>query len=104
MLKKGQPGETYNIGGQCELSNLDVVHAVCEILDEYQPKKAPHKQLIQFVEDRPGHDFRYAMDIGKISRELGWSPTETFSSGIDKTVRWYIDNPDWWQSILDGNY
>jgi dTDP-glucose 4,6-dehydratase len=104
VLKNGLPGATYNIGGQCERSNIDVVHSICDILDEYQPEKAPHKNLIEFVKDRPGHDFRYAMDISKISRELNWSPAESFSTGIAKTVRWYIDNPDWWQAILDGSY
>lgn len=104
VLSKGVPGETYNIGGQCELSNLEVVKSICAILDNYQPDKRPHEDLIEFVTDRPGHDFRYAMDISKINTELGWAPRETFSSGIAKTVQWYIDNPGWWQAILDGSY
>jgi dTDP-glucose 4,6-dehydratase len=104
VLEKGVPGETYNIGGQCELTNLDVVKTICEILDNHQPDKAAHEALIEFVNDRPGHDFRYAMDISKINRELGWSPAETFSTGIAKTVKWYIDNPAWWQAIMDGSY
>ena len=104
VLAKGTPGETYNIGGQCELSNLEVVNTLCGILDGIHPDKAPHKDLIEFVQDRPGHDFRYAMDISKIQTELGWSPAETFTSGIQKTVQWYIDNPVWWQAILDGSY
>jgi dTDP-glucose 4,6-dehydratase len=104
VLAKGVPGETYNIGGQCELSNIEVVKTICAILDDIQPDKAPHENLIEFVQDRPGHDFRYAMDISKINTELGWSPAETFSSGIQKTVQWYIDNPAWWQAILDGSY
>jgi dTDP-glucose 4,6-dehydratase len=104
VLAKGTPGETYNIGGQCELSNLEVVNTLCGILDGIYPDKAPHKDLIEFVQDRPGHDFRYAMDISKIQTELGWSPAETFTSGIQKTVQWYIDNPVWWQAILDGSY
>ena len=104
VLEKGSPGETYNIGGQCELSNLDVVKTVCKILDTQIPGKAPHEELIRFVTDRPGHDFRYAMNTGKISSELGWQPAETFASGIAKTVRWYLDNRTWWQSILDDSY
>jgi dTDP-glucose 4,6-dehydratase len=104
VLEKGVPGETYNIGGQCELTNLEVVKTICAILDNHQPNKAPHEKLIEFVDDRPGHDYRYAMDISKINQELGWSPAETFSSGIAKTVQWYIENPVWWQAILDGSY
>ena len=104
VLGKGTPGETYNIGGQCELTNLEVVKTICGIMDNHQPDKAAHETLIEFVNDRPGHDFRYAMDITKINRELGWSPAETFSSGIAKTVKWYIENPAWWQAIMDGSY
>jgi dTDP-glucose 4,6-dehydratase len=104
VLANGLPGETYNVGGECELSNLEVVTTICTILDKIQPDKGPHERLIEFVQDRPGHDFRYAMDISKINRELGWSPAETFSSGISKTVHWYLDNPQWWQAILDGSY
>jgi len=104
VLQKGIPGETYNIGGQCELSNLEVVRAVCEILDRHQPENSPHAKLIKFVTDRPGHDYRYAMNTARISRELGWQPSETFASGIIKTVQWYLDNKDWWQSILDDSY
>jgi dTDP-glucose 4,6-dehydratase len=104
VLHKGQPGETYNIGGHCELTNLDVVKTVCSILDEKFPDRAPHEQLIEFVKDRPGHDFRYAMDTTKIARELDWAPAENFKTGIEKTVHWYIDNPGWWEAILDGSY
>ncbi|MCP4001982.1 MAG: dTDP-glucose 4,6-dehydratase [Gammaproteobacteria bacterium] len=103
VLRKGTPGETYNIGGQCELSNLEVVKTICSLLDAHQPNKS-HEELIKFVTDRPGHDYRYAMDITKINQELGWQPTETFNSGIEKTVEWYIKNPVWWQAILDGSY
>ena len=92
------------IGIQCELTNLEVVKTICAILDNHQPDKSPHEKLIEFVDDRPGHDYRYAMDISKINQELGWSPAETFSSGIAKTVQWYIENPAWWQAILDGSY
>jgi dTDP-glucose 4,6-dehydratase len=104
VLRNGLPGATYNIGGQCELSNLDVVNSICDILDKFRPEKAPHKDLIEFVKDRPGHDFRYAMDISNINRELDWSPAESFATGLAKTVQWYIDNPEWWQAILDGSY
>lgn len=104
VLEKGTPGQTYNIGGQCELTNLEVVNAICALLDKYQPDKAPHSNLIEFVTDRPGHDYRYAMDISRINRELGWQPSETFASGIAKTVEWYIANPAWWQAVLDGSY
>jgi dTDP-glucose 4,6-dehydratase len=104
ILEKGSPGETYNIGGQCELSNIEVVKAICNILDKHQPEHAPHESLIEFVQDRPGHDFRYAMNTGKICTELDWAPAESFSSGIEKTVNWYITNSSWWQSILDGSY
>ena len=104
VLKKGIPSETYNIGGQCELTNLEVVKTICTILDRHQPTTESHEELIAFVTDRPGHDYRYAMDITKINQELGWAPAETFSSGIEKTVKWYIENPTWWQAILDGSY
>jgi len=104
VLLNGVVGETYNIGGNCELSNLDVVKTICSILDERHPQGAPHEQLIEFVTDRPGHDFRYAMDTSKISAQLGWAPVESFATGIRKTVDWYIDNPEWWQAILDGSY
>jgi len=104
VLEKGVPGETYNIGGICELTNLEVVTSICAILDKHQPDGAPHEQLIEYVTDRPGHDYRYAMNTSKIRAELGWEPSETFTTGIAKTVQWYIDNPAWWQAILDGSY
>ncbi len=104
VLSRGKPGETYNIGGQCELSNLEVVETICDILDEVRPGHAPHRKLINFVADRPGHDFRYAMNTEKISSELGWQPGEDFGSGIRKTVHWYLENEDWWQAVLDGSY
>jgi len=106
VLEGGRIGETYAIGGRCEKTNLniDVVKTICGILDEAKPGDTPHAELIEYVTDRPGHDFRYAMDITKINRELGWQPAETFESGIAKTVRWYLDNPTWWQAILDGSY
>lgn len=104
VLDQGVPGETYNIGGQCELSNLEVVNTVCQILDKLKPASNPYADQIEYVDDRPGHDFRYAMNIEKISAELNWQPAENFATGIEKTVQWYLDNPKWWQSILDGSY
>ena len=104
VLGKGRIGETYNVGGRCERSNLDVVNSICAILDELFPGKAPHASLIAFVKDRPGHDFRYAIDASKIERELGWLPQETFESGIRKTVEWYIDNPEWVNHVTSGSY
>ena len=107
VLTEGQPGETYNIGGHNEQRNLDVVRRICAILDSQAPEQAPdggYGELIEFVPDRPGHDLRYAIDAGKIERELGWRPAETFETGIEKTVRWYLDNRQWWQRVLDGSY
>jgi dTDP-glucose 4,6-dehydratase len=104
ILEKGKPGETYNIGGQCELTNIDVVKSICAIIDTHKPAQAPHAKLIEHVQDRPGHDFRYAMNTDKICSELGWAPAENFASGIEKTVNWYINNSAWWQAILDGSY
>lgn len=106
VLKKGRPGQTYNIGGHCEKTNLDVVKNVCAVLDELAPTSPfiPHVALLTFVKDRPGHDRRYAIDTGKIQHELGWMPKETFATGLHKTVRWYLENRDWWQRVLDGSY
>jgi len=106
VLKHGQIGETYNIGGYSEKTNLEVVHELCHSLDEIlsdSPYK-PHHQLIHFVTDRPGHDLRYAIDAHKIRVELGWQPQETFASGLRKTVEWYLQNQNWWQRIRDGRY
>lgn len=101
VLEAGQVGSTYNIGGNSERTNLDVVRAVCGRLDEMLPDSPhrPHESLITFVEDRPGHDLRYAIDATKMRNELGWAPMETFDSGIDMTVRWYLENRDWWQRV-----
>ena len=85
-------------------ANLDVVHTICDLLDELAPGDKPRRQLIAFVTDRPGHDLRYAMDISKISGELGWRPQETFASGLRKTVMWYLANRDWWTKIREGRY
>lgn len=108
VLNEGAVGESYNIGGHNERKNLDVVHKICDILQQEFPEKAQagrsYRELIQFVTDRPGHDRRYAIDAGKIERELGWRPKETFDSGIEKTVRWYLANRQWWQRVLDGSY
>lgn len=104
VIKKGQQGETYNIGGQNEKTNLEVVNTLCEILDELLPSGKSYKELITYVEDRPGHDKRYAIDAIKVSNELGWKPEETFDTGIRKTVDWYLENKHWWQDILSGQY
>ena len=104
VLLTGKVGETYAVGGNCERKNIDVVRALCTIMDEIAPDNAPHTNLITYVKDRPGHDFRYAIDASKIKRELGWEPQETFASGLKKTVDWYLQNRDWWHAILDGSY
>ncbi len=106
VLEKGRVGETYNIGGRNERTNLEVVETICALLDELAPdgRYAPHAALINFVADRPGHDQRYAIDAGKIERELGWRPRETFESGLRKTVKWYLDNRGWWGRVLSGVY
>jgi len=106
VLAKGRVGETYNIGGWNEMPNLDIVHTVCDLLDELQPRAdgSSYCTQITFVTDRPGHDRRYAIDASKIHRELGWRPAETFASGIRKTVQWYLDNPDWVAQVQSGAY
>jgi dTDP-glucose 4,6-dehydratase len=104
VLEHGRIGETYNIGARCERTNLGVVERICDLLDEVSPGTAGRRSLISFVADRPGHDLRYAMDPGKIERELGWHPRENFESGLAKTVRWFCDNRTWWQNILDRGY
>ncbi len=104
VLEKGAIGESYNIGGYNERTNLDVVHTLCALLDELNPTGAPHDRLIRFVADRPGHDKRYAIDAGKITRDLGWKPQETFETGLRKTVEWYLSNQSWWEAILNGSY
>jgi len=104
VLKRGRVGETYNIGGNSERNNLEVVHAQCATLDKLHPSGAPHAPLIQFVADRPGHDRRYAIDARKIERELGWRPQETFETGMRKTVRWFLDHPDWVRDVTSGAY
>ncbi|MCI0599644.1 MAG: dTDP-glucose 4,6-dehydratase [Beijerinckiaceae bacterium] len=102
----GQPGESYNVGGASEKTNLEVVRRICQLMDEMAPDctHRPHERLIVHVADRPGHDRRYAIDASKITRNLGWLPRETFDTGLRKTVRWYLDNPQWWQRIRSGVY
>jgi dTDP-glucose 4,6-dehydratase len=106
VLRWGRPGEVYNIGGNAERRNIDVVREICGLLDEMMPHSAfrPHAELINFVADRPGHDQRYAIDSSKIRAELGWKPLESFESGLARTVRWYLDNKPWWERILSGAY
>jgi dTDP-glucose 4,6-dehydratase len=104
VLSRGVPGQTYNIGGRQELSNIDVVRQVCAILDELKPAAKPYADLITFVKDRPGHDRRYAMDISRIERELGWRPRETFASGLRKTIEWYLANMQWVEHVTSGTY
>ena len=106
VLDRGRIGETYNIGGRTEKANVDVVHALCDILDEEKPRADgnSYRQQIEFVSDRPGHDRRYAMDADKIKRELGWTPAETFESGLRQTVRWYLDNAKWVEHVVSGSY
>ena len=105
VLERGVPGETYNIGGESELTNLQVVDALCAQLDTLRPRSAGgYRQLVTHVKDRPGHDRRYAMDISKIKRELGWQPQESFASGLQKTVQWYLANADWVAQATRGEY
>ncbi|MEO8653072.1 MAG: dTDP-glucose 4,6-dehydratase [Ramlibacter sp.] len=106
VLARGRPGETYNIGGRSERTNLDVVHAICQTLDSLRPRAggASYAALVTHVRDRPGHDRRYAIDDGKIARELGWRPAVAFDEGIRGTVQWYLDHPDWVESVTSGSY
>jgi dTDP-glucose 4,6-dehydratase len=104
VFEKGTPGETYNIGAHNERRNLEVVQAVCAYLDEIRPAGAPHARLITFVLDRPGHDWRYALDASKIGSELGWRPRETFETGLRKTVLWYTENERWCERVRSGKY
>ncbi len=106
VLEGGRLGEVYNVGGNTERRNIDVVNAICDLLDEMLPGSAhrPHRQLISFVADRPGHDLRYAIDSTKLQMELGWRPRENFETGLKKTVNWYLDNRMWWEKILSGRY
>jgi len=106
VLKKSDPHKTYNIGGNTEKTNLEIVNEICKILDKIIPRKEDksYKDLITFVKDRPAHDFRYAIDSAKIKNEIGWTPKETFQTGIKKTVNWYLDNQKWWREIQKNKY
>ena len=106
VMEKGLDGETYNIGGYNEKTNLEVVKTICSLLDELAPNNeiVSYESLITFVADRPGHDMRYAIDAGKITRELGWKPDETFESGLRKAIRWYLSNPAWTSNVTSGAY
>lgn len=106
IVSKGEIGESYNVGGRSERNNLSVVEAICDVLDRKRPRNggASHRELIRFVSDRPGHDLRYAIDPSRIEQELGWRAEETFDSGIEKTVDWFLENEWWWRSIRDQNY
>jgi dTDP-glucose 4,6-dehydratase len=99
IVEKGRIGESYNVGGNAEATNLDVVRRICGIMDEMRPAGAPHDRLIRFVADRPGHDFRYAIDASKIRAELGWTPSVTLEEGLARTVAWYLENEEWWRAI-----
>jgi len=104
ILTKGKPGESYNVGGDGERTNIDIVRAICGLLDELAPSGSPHAGLISYVDDRPGHDLRYAMDWRKLRRQLGWTPRETVESGLRKTVEWYLANRWWWEPIWNRRY
>jgi dTDP-glucose 4,6-dehydratase len=106
VLSRGRSGETYNIGGRNEKMNIEIVHTICSVLDELRPSDpvVPHSKLITYVQDRPGHDRRYAIDARKIESELSWKPKETFESGIRKTIDWYLANHAWIREVTSGNY
>ncbi|MGB6692864.1 MAG: GDP-mannose 4,6-dehydratase, partial [Terracidiphilus sp.] len=106
VLERGKPGETYNVGGNSEKANIDVVTAICDLVDEMRPSAGAEqrRKLITYVADRPGHDRRYAIDARKIAREIGWKPAEGFESGLRKTVRWYLNNEEWVSSVRTGAY
>jgi len=104
IMAGGRPGETYNVGGRNERRNIEVVTSICDILDRLRPDGAPHRRLITYVADRPGHDQRYAIDASKLETELGWRARETFESGLERTVAWYIERRDWWEPLRQGVY
>ncbi len=104
IMQKGRPGEKYNVGGHNEKTNLEVVNEICRIMDRLHPEGAPHERLISFVADRPGHDQRYAIDATRLEQELGWQARENFSTGLEKTIRWYLDNEQWWGPLISDVY
>ena len=105
VLRQGQIGQTYNVGGNSERQNIEVVHAICDTLDRLRPDPAgPRRRLVSFVADRPGHDARYAIDASKLKRELGWEPSESFETGLEKTIAWYLENEWWWQPLRERVY
>jgi dTDP-glucose 4,6-dehydratase len=105
-MKRGKRGETYNIGGRCEKRNIDVVQTICDVIDKIEPlpEGRPRRELITFVKDRPGHDLRYAIDFTKLENELAWTPKESFETGIEKTIQWYLQNEEWVRRIQSGEY
>lgn len=104
MIEAGEPGRTYSVGGESERTNIAVVRAICALLDEMAPAGRPHEQLIAFVQDRPGHDRRYAVDASRLAAELEWTPRHRFEQGLRETVRWYLDRPDWWRPIREARH
>lgn len=104
VLQSGQEGETYNIGGNAERANIEVVHAICGLMDTHFPANAPHADLIEYVDDRPGHDLRYAIDASKIRSDLGWEPSYSLEEGLAETVKWYLANEEWWRGIRQRKY
>ena len=102
IAERGRVGETYNVGGRNEQRNIDVVNRICALMDEFRPERGPHSRLITYVQDRPGHDARYAIDATKLEQELGWKAVENFDSGIEKTVKWYLENEWWWGPLRQG--